>query len=419
MNSPSHGSKLFSAPRPPPGQGVGCKKMQQRFPVLGPGERDPVDATLRTSQRKGVEARQPLNDTLFRKCERYFKTRSPCPSYDQLVDGQFSDERLLSLFPDLEISYISHEEIFGGKQMPAVEKHFLSDSMDPDVTRIRVIRSRTCPGMIYIPNPFSWSAQKKILKCIFKEAINPPCLSNLDPFYHIPLTGLWPLLLDELSWKSSDAFPYSITRKESDNTLEGADVYAEHLEGTDTPSRIPTKQEHSLLPLRLVRKLRWVTLGYQYDWTSKEYIWNAASIPFPPFLQTACKAFCSLLGWHDYAPEAGIINYYQLKDSLTGHVDRSERNETAPLVSYSFGCDAIFLLGGPTRDDPVLPFRLRSGDFLIMSGPCRRNYHGVPRIIEGSDPPALIQCNENDLEDQLLSTLIRGARVNLNVRQVW
>lgn len=34
-------------------------------------------------------------------------------------------------------------------------------------------------------------------------------------------------------------------------------------------------------------------------------------------------------------PDAGIVNFYQTKDSLMGHVDRSEICATSPLVSIS------------------------------------------------------------------------------------
>jgi alkylated DNA repair dioxygenase AlkB len=34
-------------------------------------------------------------------------------------------------------------------------------------------------------------------------------------------------------------------------------------------------------------------------------------------------------------PDAGIVNFYQTKDTLMGHVDRSEICATSPLVSIS------------------------------------------------------------------------------------
>lgn len=106
----------------------------------------------------------------------------------------------------------------------------------------------------------------------------------------------------------------------------------------------------------------------------------------------------------DYQPDGGVVNFYQLKDSLTAHVDASEVDATRPLVSFSFvvsfsdniprstslirtDCDhslghsAIFLIGGDTRDseDP-LPILLSSGDGLMMSGPGRRLFHGSSLI---------------------------------------
>ena len=38
---------------------------------------------------------------------------------------------------------------------------------------------------------------------------------------------------------------------------------------------------------------------------------------------------------HPIEPDAGIVNLYQTKDSLMGHVDRSEICATSPLVSIS------------------------------------------------------------------------------------
>ena len=35
-------------------------------------------------------------------------------------------------------------------------------------------------------------------------------------------------------------------------------------------------------------------------------------------------------------PDAGIVNFYQERDTLMGHVDRSELSSTTPLVSISY-----------------------------------------------------------------------------------
>ena len=107
------------------------------------------------------------------------------------------------------------------------------------------------------------------------------------------------------------------------------------------------------------------------------------------------------------------------------------------------GCAAIFLIGGPTRDTEPIPILLRSGDLLIMSGPCRRAYHGpsvrfrttegthrvlhsgVPRVFEGTCPSHLMNhstCNldQGGKEDwQPYAEYLTGARINVNVRQVF
>jgi len=100
------------------------------------------------------------------------------------------------------------------------------------------------------------------------------------------------------------------------------------------------------------------------------------------------------------------------------HVDRSEVCATSPLVSISLGNSAIFLIGGLTRDTDPVPILLRSGDVVIMSGPaCRRAYHGVPRILEGSLPTYL--KSENIGEWTPYEQYMRTTRININVRQVF
>jgi alkylated DNA repair protein alkB family protein 1 len=81
-------------------------------------------------------------------------------------------------------------------------------------------------------------------------------------------------------------------------------------------------------------------------------------------------------------------------DTLNGHVDDTERCLAHPLVSLSLGCDAIFLMGTASKDDPPTALLLRSGDALVLSGPARQCYHGLPRILTepGRPAPAMLHC---------------------------
>lgn len=169
-------------------------------------------------------------------------------------------------------------------------------------------------GLIYIPNPFTPDKQRHYIKQCLSTYALPPNKSNLDPHYKIPSEGLWHLYTNE-------------QQKQQQQKI------------------IPTNDnEQHVLPSDIMHKLRWVTLGYQYDWTTKKY--HDEAYPIAQDLSELTKAIVAAvegIGQHDvwkntypsdqFKAEAGVINYYQLKDTLMGHVDQSERNMDAPLIS--------------------------------------------------------------------------------------
>lgn len=91
------------------------------------------------------------------------------------------------------------------------------------------------------------------------------------------------------------------------------------------------------------------------------------------------------------------------------------------LPSISLGNAAVFLIGGLTRDIAPIPILLRSGDVVVMSGPaCRRAYHGIPRILEGTLPAHLGEGIHVDDESWLpYARYMVTTRININVRQVF
>jgi alkylated DNA repair dioxygenase AlkB len=148
---------------------------------------------------------------------------------------------------------------------------------------------------------------------------------------------------------------------------------------------------------RVLRKMRWIALGYRYDWSSLSYDWGQQPQPLPACTTRFADDTVSLLRQQPvglqcgvYKPQAAVVNFYQIGDSLTSHVDRSEPAAGAPLVmvfaslpmptfftrlrlncpslqvSLSLGCPAVFVFGGETRDDDTLALLLRSGDVLVM-----------------------------------------------------
>jgi alkylated DNA repair protein alkB family protein 1 len=119
-----------------------------------------------------------------------------------------------------------------------------------------------------------------------------------------------------------------------------------------------------------------------------------------------------------YIPEAAIVNYYKRDGNMGGHLDNAEYEMKKPIISISFGCDAIFLLGGETKSIEPIPMLLRSGDVMIMGGRSRYCYHGIARIISETIPSCLSNINiPTDYTD--LAEYMIGRRININTRQVF
>jgi alkylated DNA repair protein (DNA oxidative demethylase) len=143
--------------------------------------------------------------------------------------------------------------------------------------------------------------------------------------------------------------------------------------------------------------LGWVSdvEGYRYQANHPE-----TGCPWPPFPPHALAAWKELAG-DCPPPEACLVNVYNATARMGLHQDRDEEEFSAPVVSLSLGDDAVFRIGGATRNSPTRSFRLRSGDAMSLGGPARLAFHGVDRIVAGT------------------STLLpKGGRVNLTLRRV-
>lgn len=301
--------------------------------------------------RHGQNARLPLNNTALRQAERKYK-RKECAD---LIDftRPLDDERI--------------RQVGAYKGRPVYEV----DGYDG---------FRYIPGALNDDEQVSWTTRAIV------DYFNPPNPSSIDAVYDFEegFGGFWQHIA-------------------AGRTLRAVRKNVEPVESLVLPKAGIEA---------LVRRLRWTTLGYQYNWTTKTYNLDPASIvPFPPDLARWSAQLASATGYGDFKAEAGIVNYYQVGDSLTSHVDRSELNMQAPLLSMSLGLAAVFVLGGVSRESAAIGIRVRSGDVSILSGPSRLFFHGVPRVIAGSLPLHL-KTSEGPLR------LIQDARININIRQV-
>ncbi|RWS32029.1 alpha-ketoglutarate-dependent dioxygenase abh1-like protein [Leptotrombidium deliense] len=150
---------------------------------------------------------------------------------------------------------------------------------------------------------------------------------------------------------------------------------------------------------RETSNLRWVTFGYHHNWDTKVY---SEKGEVPDDIAELCRCISSVLGLQ-FTAEAGIINYYTSKSTLSPHADVSEVNKKAPLFSLSLGSSAIFLVGGEQRcSSPISAMYLQNSDLLIMSEESRLSFHAIAKVLQ----------NNND-SGRIIT------RINLNIRQVY
>ena len=171
---------------------------------------------------------------------------------------------------------------------------------------------------------------------------------------------------------------------------------------------------HKTMSVRrmLERKLRWLLLGGQYDWTSKVYT-QGTPPAFPTDVSRLLKAF-----FPDVEAEAAIINFYTPGDTLSVHRDVSEDCDRG-LISISLGCDGIFLIGDDAVDTHTT-VRLRSGDVVLMAGESRFAWHAIPKILPGTCPEWLESwpAGQHDNAYEQWRGWMKTKRVNINVRQM-
>lgn len=136
----------------------------------------------------------------------------------------------------------------------------------------------------------------------------------------------------------------------------------------------------------------WISdrMGYRYGTHDplSQQPWPSMPASFEALAQHAAEA----AGYHDFRPDACLINRYALDARLTLHQDRDERELGAPIVSVSLGLPATFLWGGLQRSDRTRRVRLAPGDVVVWGGPSRLAYHGIASV-EGSFDAQAVRYN--------------------------
>jgi alkylated DNA repair protein (DNA oxidative demethylase) len=124
----------------------------------------------------------------------------------------------------------------------------------------------------------------------------------------------------------------------------------------------------------------------------------------PPRIKAAAIAAAADCGIAAFEPDACLVNLYAAEGKMNLHQDHDEADFAWPIVSFSFGNDGVFALGGAKRRDPVQPVTLHHGDVMVLHGPGRMLFHGVKNIVPGTAPFAH-------------DAIPAGGRLNLTLRR--
>lgn len=348
-----------------------------------------------------------------------------------------------------------------------IQKAFLD--FDPsesyhDVQDAPIYHHPLLPGLFIVPNLLRPSIQKIMLsKLIHRDLSVPEHQTNLHIHYDLPYPKISP-----------------------DSEKERPEASSFFTLPPTSPVRFTPLDPsvHKPLSIRQVleRRLHWVTLGGQYDWTARVYPSSSPPV-FPPDI----SAFLERL-FPATKAQAAIVNFYGPGDTMMMHRDVSEEVNRG-LVSLSMGCEALFMImpndvglaqgpvpGGcqvekelksapqsqqhgsvsslePERDmekienelqdqpdarvcgnksnndnfpeKKYLLLRLRSGDVLYMTGESRYAWHGVPKVLKNTCPeylkdwPAASEGDEKvDSRFDEWRGWLKNKRINLNVRQM-
>lgn len=175
-------------------------------------------------------------------------------------------------------------------------------------------------------------------------------------------------------------------------------------------SRGPVPFRQTRLPGGGVMSVRSVGVGwhwqpYRYTRTAED-VNGARVVDFPDWLadlgrRALVAAYEDEHAGDGYAPDAGLINFYDGDARMGMHQDREERS-SAPVVSLSIGDSCVFRFGNTEgRGRPYTDVELGSGDLFVFGGESRFAFHGVPKVRPGTGDPA---------------TGLAGGRLNITLR---
>lgn len=262
------------------------------------------------------------------------------------------------------------------------------------------------PGLTVIPGLLPPETQLLFVSCLMhRDLADPEHKINLQTEYDIPYP---PRSTSDM--QRFDTSFFTRDRAATDDLLVPKD---------------PVKQKALNNEQFLYTKLRWLTLGEQYDWPTRSYAKHTT--PFPEDLSRLVTGL-----FPHIRPESGVVLMYGAKDFMPVHRDVSEQCQRA-LASFSVGCDGIFIMargedeGTGDAAPRTVAIRVRSGDCVHLDKEARWAWHAMARTIPSTCPKYLadwpVGTPGATPEEQRAYKKWKGymgtKRINVSCRQVW
>lgn len=127
--------------------------------------------------------------------------------------------------------------------------------------------------------------------------------------------------------------------------------------------------------------------GYRY--LSQDPATGLAWPKIPEAFFELGQSAASEAGYHNFEPDACLINRYKIGDKLGAHQDKNEKDFNWPIVSVSLGLTAEFQIFGNSRSGKLLDYQLFDGDVMVWGGNSRLIYHGVKTVKADRQNPQL------------------------------
>ncbi|KAH7028022.1 uncharacterized protein B0I36DRAFT_247570 [Microdochium trichocladiopsis] len=337
-----------------------------------------------------LDAHEQPSDELKKTWKSYSRTEhAALRHHPDIDDVRTSDEFLLKTHIPAEVLKASFKALQG-------------ESFDEsqEVRDAPVYYHPILPGLLVLPSLIPPSIQKDLLeRMIHRDLSNPVHQTNLHLHYELPYRH------------GGDATARSFFSYPPDDS-------------TEFVPKDPSVHRPLSIKQVLLRKLTWVTLGGQYDWTNRLYPEHEVRPDFP----TDIADFLHTL-FPETDAQAAIVNFYTPSDTMMMHRDVSEKTDKG-LVSLSIGCDAVFMIapndysdlpdgqGAGPGNKPYLLLRLRSGDAIYMTKESRYAWHGVPKVLKDTCPDFLADWPAEGDRFQEWRGWMKNKRINLNVRQM-